>query len=250
MFKIIPIALAALLSASLLSGCSTLQKLGFGKGGSDEMEPASSISMGETEAAKIIDQMPVHLYFATEDRTKLRLEVRYLPTAEARKSVNNLATKIVEELIKGPEKEGTKSTIPTGTKLAAPVSVDVQNSTATVDLTNEFVELHPGGKTEASLTIYSIVNSLTELKEVQKVKFLINGKQQSDFKGNFQFDATFPRSAGLISKIAVPEGASLVSPTPTKAPTPAKSTSADSQETIGEAVPGEEAEATYLEIVE
>jgi len=32
------------------------------------------------------------------------------------------------------------------------------------------------------MTIYSVVNSLTELKEINKVKFLIEGKSSPDFK--------------------------------------------------------------------
>lgn len=56
------------------------------------------------------------------------------------------------------------------------------------------------------MTIYSIVNSLTELKEISKVKFLIEGKSSADFKGNFRFNTEFPRSAQLISNKAEPTG--------------------------------------------
>ncbi len=187
----------------MFSGCAVLQKLGLQKNDSDELYPASSIVMNEDEAKKLTDKVPIHLYFASEDSSKLKMEVRYIPVAEAKKSVNNLASVIVKELIKGPAADtALKATIPATAQLRAPVNINA--GVATVDFTKDFVDKHPGGKSAEQLTIYSIVNSLTELKEVQKVKFLINGKAAKDFKGNFQFDQPFPRSANLISKATEP----------------------------------------------
>ncbi len=186
---------------SVFSGCGLLQRLGLQEGDSDEVTPVSSIAIGEDEAKKLTDKVPVHLYFANEDNTKLKLEIRYIPVSEAKKSVNNLAGKIVEELIKGPsEGSALKSTIPKEAKLASPVKINAESSTATVDFNKEFISKHPGGKDAERITIYSIVNSLTELKEIEKVKFTIDGKAQKEFKGNFRFDSAFPRTASLISK--------------------------------------------------
>ena len=184
-----------------LSGCSILQKLGLQKN-DDELRPVSSIVMGEDEAKKLTDMVPIHLYFANEDNTKLMLEVRYIPMTDAKKSASHLASVIVRELIKGPSADtGYKPTIPVGTKLRTPVSIKTR--TAMVDLSNEFKTKHPGGKDAEKMTIYSIVNSLTELTDIQKVKFLIAGKQQKDFMGYFQFDNPFPRSTALIGKDTV-----------------------------------------------
>ena len=65
-------------------------------------------------------------------------------------------------------------------------------------MTKEFVDNHPGGKEAEEMTIFSIVNTLTELKDIETVKFLINGKEQKEFKGNFRFDNEFPRNESLI----------------------------------------------------
>lgn len=201
MRKIICIAVVCFMIMAVFSGCTILQKLGLQKTGEDELHPASSVVMGEEEAKKLTDKVPIHLYFANQDSTKLKLEVRYIPVSEAKKSVNNLATLIVKELIKGPSADsGLKATVPSGAALRSPVSIN--SGIATVDFTKDFIAKHPGGKAAEQLTIYSIVNSLTELKEVQKVKFTINGKAQKEFKGNFQFDVPFPRAASLISKDA------------------------------------------------
>jgi germination protein M len=147
--------------------------------------------------------MPFNLYFANAESTKLKLEVRYIPLSDVKKTAKgkseaaNLAGIIVKELIKGPgENSGLKTTIPKGTTLR---TVSIKNSVATVDLSKEFVDKHPGGEMAARLTLYSVVNSLTELKEIEKVKFTIQGKTISDFKESFQLNAAFPRMTSLIS---------------------------------------------------
>lgn len=202
MRKTICVIITCVMVISLFSGCTMLQKLGMQKN-NDELFPVSYVVMGEEEAKKLNENMPVYLYFANEDNTKLVKEIRYVPLTEAKKSVNNLASIIVDELIKGPSADsGLKRTIPVGTKQKAKVKIDTETRIATVDLSKEFVENHPGGKAEERMTIYSIVNSLTELKEIEKVQFLIEGKTCKEFKGNFQFDVPFPRTVSLISKEA------------------------------------------------
>ena len=184
---------------TLLSGCSVLQKLGLQKEPEDELRPVSSIIIGEAEASRLTDKTPLRLYFANEDNTKLKLEIRYIDSTDIKTSTSDMATAIINELIKGPSDETQfKRTVPAEAKLHSPVII--KNKVATVDFSKEFKSKHPGGKDAEKMTIYSIVNSLTELEEIEKVKFLIEGKEQKEFKGNFKFDAMFPRSTQLISK--------------------------------------------------
>lgn len=191
---------------SIFAGCSVLQKIGLQKSESDELQPVSSITMGEEEAEKLSGKAPIRLYFANENNTKLKLEIRYIPVSEAKKSVNNLAATVVKELINGPKSSNLKATVPKGTKLKS--SVAIKSGVATVNLSKEFVDKHPGGKDAEQLTIYSIVNSLTQIKEIQKVKFLINGDSREVYKGSFKFDVPFPPNPSLISN-----DVSLPSPT-------------------------------------
>jgi len=198
MKRFIPIIMVARF-ITVLSGCSVLQKLGLQKEPEDELRPVSSIIIGEAEASKLTDKTPLRLYFANEDNTKLNLEIRYVDSADLDDSVSNMATAIVNELIKGPSDERLfRRTVPAEAKLRSPVSI--KNKVATVDFSEEFKTKHPGGKDAEKMTIYSIVNSLTELEEIEKVKFLIDGKEQKEFMGHFKFDALFPRSPQLISK--------------------------------------------------
>lgn len=180
-------------------GCSILEKMGLQKSPEEELLPVSSIVIGEDEASKLTDKTPIRLYFANADNTKLKLEIRYIETAEAKKSTSNLASIIIRELIKGPSDETAfKRTIPTEAKLRTPVSIS--DKIATVDMSKEFKTKHAGGKDAEKMTIYSIVNSLTELDGIQKVKFTIAGKSQKEYMGSFKFDSLFPRSTPLISK--------------------------------------------------
>lgn len=208
MRRLILIATACIMVTALFSGCGILQKLGLVKSGSDELRPVSSIILDEDDAKKLTDKVPVRLYFANEDNTRLKLELRYISMADTKVSTAHLASVIVKEIINGPGKNSRlKPTIPAGTELRSPVSINA--GIATVDFTKEFVDKHPGSKTAEQMTLFSIVNSLTELKDIQKVKFLIEGKTRSEFKGNFKFDAPFPRNPSLISKdSAVPSSIS------------------------------------------
>lgn len=197
--KLFCILILCILALIFTTGCSILQKFVFGDTDNDELRPASSLVMDEEEASKLKDKRPIRLYFANEDNTKLRAEIRYIDASDTGGNTESLATIVVKELIKGPGKgTGLKSTIPEGTKLLS--NVIIKGNTATVNFSKEFVEKHSGEKDAEKLTIYSIVNSLTELREIQKVEFKIEGKSKTQFKGGFKFDAPFPRSTSIISK--------------------------------------------------
>lgn len=201
MRKWICISMIGLAVALLLSGCFGSDKTASrdGKG-----HPTSSVSLGEDESKKLADKVPLHLYFLNESADKLKLEVRYIPISEAKKSASNLASNVVKELINGPTpNSGLKSTIPAGTKLRAPVTID--DGIATVDLTSDFIGKHQGGKEAELLTLYCIVDSVTEIKEIHGVKFLIDGKPKKDFNGNHKLDAPLSRNTSLIDKSSKPQ---------------------------------------------
>lgn len=199
MRRVISVITVYFMIATMFSGCGMMEKLGFGKEENDEMRPVSSVVMGEEEAKKLTDKFPVRLYFANEDNSKLKLEIRYIPVSDAKKGTAAIAGWIVNELINGPvTNKDLVGTIPKSAQLRGPVTIEA--GVATVDLTKDFLEKHTGGKDAEKMTIYSIVNSLTELKDIQKVKFHIDGKTRSDFNGHFKFDEAFPRAAQIISR--------------------------------------------------
>lgn len=154
------------------------------------ISPVSCISMGERDASKIQDKYPVHLYYATKEN-KLKLVVRYISLSDAKKDISDVATIIMKELMQPPKEEGLHTVVPKGTTLKKPVQV--VNDVAIVDLSREFLNNHAGGLEQETLTLFAIVNSLTELKDIHKVRFLVNGKSLKEYKGNFRFDKDFPR---------------------------------------------------------
>ena len=84
---------------------------------------------------------------------------------------------IVEQLIAGPEQEGLRPVLPEGLKV---LNLSVNDSVCYINFDATFLE----GVTDVSeyLPIYAIVNSLTELTTVTRVRILVNGSQDVMFR--------------------------------------------------------------------
>ena len=126
----------------------------------------------------------ITLYFASEDGTGLVKEERRIEV----NTIESLEKYVMEALIAGPQEEGHVATVPAETKIR---NIETADGICYVDLSQEFVTKHTGGSTGELLTIYSIVNSLTELNNVEKVQFLIEGEKQDEFKGHLEFGKPF-----------------------------------------------------------
>ena len=74
-------------------------------------------------------------------------------------------------LLKGPQSSSLEKIIPDGTVVH---DVTVENRCATINVSNEFLN-YENDENKMKI-INSIVNTLTNLKEVESVKFLINGE--------------------------------------------------------------------------
>lgn len=140
------------------------------------------------------DKLPITLYFSDKQAGKLIAEKREVDKSAV---LNNPEQTIVAELIKGPASQDLLATIPNGTRL---LSLKKDGAKVTLDFSKEFVDNHSGGSAGETLTIYSIVNSLTELKDVENIKFLIEGQQRKEYKGHYEFDIPFARNEEIINK--------------------------------------------------
>lgn len=130
----------------------------------------------------------VTLYFADDD-ANLVTERRSAPIID-----NSVEKTIVTELLKGPENDKLNATIPQGTRL---ISVETKENVCFVNFSSEFVTKHSGGSTGEALTVYSIVNSLTELKNVDKVQFLVEGNKIDVYK-HLEFNEPFERDDSMV----------------------------------------------------
>lgn len=145
-----------------------------------------NIVLNPTISPEKVEYEQVILYFSDEQELKLVPENRLVEV----KQRESLETQIVEQLILGPKEKGHFSTIPSETKIR---NIKTEGSICYVDLSNEFISKNTGGSSADLFTIYSIVNSLTELEEVNKVQFLIEGEKISDYKGSLDISKPLDR---------------------------------------------------------
>ena len=81
--------------------------------------------------------------------------------------------------------------IPDGTKLN---KIEIKNDCIYIDFSNEFINEQKLGKEQEELIIKSIVNTVTELKEINSVVILIDGKENQEFPdGQINFKEIFKR---------------------------------------------------------
>jgi germination protein M len=134
----------------------------------------------------------VTLYFGDKDAMYLVPETRTID-----KKDGTLEAAVIEELLKGPQKEGSVPTIPEGTKV---LSLTVVNGVANVDFSKEFQTRHRGGSAGEIMTIYSVVNTLTELPGVEKVQFLLEGDKLESILGHMDTTVPIEPDSNLVEK--------------------------------------------------
>ncbi|NLY42591.1 MAG: GerMN domain-containing protein [Clostridiaceae bacterium] len=139
------------------------------------------------------DFTTITLYFADSEGMYLVPEKRQIII----KDNEPVEKYIMQELIKGPKSPGLSATVPPETKV---LSIETKEKVCFVNLSSEFKLQHNGGSTGEIMTIYSIVNSLTELESIDKVQFLIEGQKTETFKGHITFNEPFERDPDIIKK--------------------------------------------------
>lgn len=121
-------------------------------------------------------QTLVTLYFQNKETKMLMPEARLI---DAKLLVQNPYSTLIGLLLNGPKNEKLQSIIPQGTRLN---KVELKGDMAIVDLSAEFVKGVKLGAEEESRIVYSIVNTLVELTEIDSVKILIDGKENECFE--------------------------------------------------------------------
>lgn len=129
------------------------------------------------------------LYFANQKGDKLvkdNVSVAYSRSV----SVERV---IVEQLINGPDIASCSKTLPSGMKL---LSISVTDGTCYVNLDSSF--LNEMVNVSDTIPIYSIVNSLCELSEIDNVQILVNGDSKKTFRESISLDSTFEMNTELV----------------------------------------------------
>ena len=130
------------------------------------------------------------LYFANKEGNGLVKE-----ECEVHYSSNISLDKLVmTKLIEGPENSELQATLPSGTKI---VMISVADGICYVNLDETFKN-DQNNKIMEQIVLYSIVNSLTELPDVQKVQLSINGDSSGNLRFNYSLSELYERDDSLI----------------------------------------------------
>ena len=120
----------------------------------------------------------VTLYYKNKNTNELMPEVRLI---DVKLLINEPYITLVKMLMEEPKNESLESTIPQNTRIN---KIELKSDILFIDFSKEFIENHPGGIAEEKNTVYSIVNTVTELTEVNGVKILIDNEENKSFSDN------------------------------------------------------------------
>ena len=144
----------------------------------------------KSKPENVLTEQEIKMYYTTQQVMYLTPEKRIIQT-------DNLFKNTINELIKGPKDSSLNKTIPEGVEL---LGINVKNGLARVDFNRALVDNHWGGSTGERMTIYSIVNTLTQFKEIEKVMILIDGDKVKTLAGHLDLSEPLTRNEKIIKK--------------------------------------------------
>ena len=166
--------------------------------GDQQLKNSDGTPVGPLSASDFIDNITnvnsyekkeLNLYFSNADGTGL--------TEEKREVVYNMDTPleqiVVEQIIKGPGTEGLKATVSPDAKV---LSLSVSDGVCYINFNNAFLTAMPD--INLNLTVYSLVNSLSELTTVKKVQIAVEGSQKVMLGDTISLDTLFERNLDYI----------------------------------------------------
>lgn len=137
------------------------------------VENTNEISPQE-EVEEKNEETTIKLYYIDSTSGILVSENKQIKTTEL---INEPYLKILNLLIKGPyENDNLTNEIPQNTKIN---NIELKKGILKIDLSNEILNI------KGTNAIYQIVNTMTEFNEVEKIKILIEGKENENLKEYF-----------------------------------------------------------------
>lgn len=145
-----------------------------------------------TQVEQVESKVTLRLYFANETGDGLVAVNREL-THNADLSNVPMEKLVVEQLISGPANDETFPTISPDTKL---VNITVKDGVCY--LIFDSAMLTAVNNVTTDVTIYSIVNSLVELSNINKVQISIDGNKDGKFRDKYEASTIFERNLSLV----------------------------------------------------
>lgn len=138
-----------------------------------------------------IQSADIKLYFANAKGDKLipmDMNVTYNKNVPIERVV-------VEQLINGPGISGYYRTLPANVKL---LGISVTDGTCYVNLDSTFID----GMVNAAemVPVYSIVNSLCDIPQIDRVQILINGESNRMYRESISLETKFTNNEDIVQK--------------------------------------------------
>lgn len=139
----------------------------------EEYIPEEEISENQTR------ETMVSLYFVDKENKTIKSESRLVNVKDLINSPYNI---LIELLINGPKNEKLEGVIPKETKLLGTI---LEGESVIIDLSKEFLDYDKEKEQEKEIMLETITKTLTELKEVNSVKILVDGLPNEEFEGEY-----------------------------------------------------------------
>lgn len=134
------------------------------------------------------------LYFSNKAGDKIVREMRNVHYS----SNTTLEKVLMEQLQKGPMNERLKPVLSANVRV---LNISIDKKTCTINLSKEFLEQKTGTAISPEVEIFSIVNSLCDMLNVDRVQFQIEGNSDVLFRDELSFNGPFHRNSELIETV-------------------------------------------------
>lgn len=200
-YKSLPPTTEVLTRAAIVRTLTQLESIDFVhmKMGENDLMDQTGMVIGAMSADQFVDNagneintyenVELTLYFASENGKYLIKAIRPVEYS----SNIPLEKLVMEKLIGGPTGEGLYPTMNPNTKIE---NITVKDSICYVNLSAEF--LNQQSNVTPEVTIYSIVNTLVELDQVNKVQILVNGDTDIVFRETYDLGTLFERNLDIL----------------------------------------------------
>lgn len=153
---------------------------------------ANSFINDAEDAMESIKWLDITLYYADSAGKTICGERTQLAYSQ----ITPIERVIVEKLIKGPDFAECRKAIPSDTKV---LSVSIKDGVCYVNFDSAF--LTGNVDVYADVTIYSIVNSLCELKNVNKVQLMVDGSSDGAYHDTYSLSVPYERNLDIVTEV-------------------------------------------------
>ncbi|MBQ8827738.1 MAG: GerMN domain-containing protein [Clostridia bacterium] len=209
MKKFIHVTALAAIAALMMCFCGCNKADGSdGLNGEESYSASSSLEMTEAQAESLENFMSVKLYYPSADNSGLVSETVLTEYTSKDKKVSHLVSSAVIQLLAGPKNTDTaKSLFPEGAEVE---SVKVKDGCAKISFNRTFGENLPSSADEMKLLVYSIVNTATEIKDIDSVMIFCAGDSMGTLENGFDMSVKFARDLSIVTGAASESSADAV----------------------------------------